>query len=130
MARLREASAALGVSVTAPDSSAGRRELHLLMSGDDADVLRARAQRLCADAFGAPPRLGVLTYLSRGTDDDAKGVLAGFGLTAEVSRAEGEDGVDVVTVRLPRAELDRVPESRVHTALEAALNCDVRIVAE
>jgi hypothetical protein len=29
---------------------------------------------------------------------------------------------------LPTADRRRVPESRLHTALEAALNCEVRIV--
>jgi hypothetical protein len=70
----------------------------------------------------------VVTYISRGTDDDVLGVLAGFGLTGEISRAPGDDGLDVVSVTLPRAALERVPESRVHTALEASLNCEVQII--
>ena len=39
---------------------------------------------------------GVLTYVSSGTDDDAHGVLAGFGLTGEVERAAGDEGWDIV----------------------------------
>jgi len=39
----------------------------------------------------------------------------------------GEEGWDVVHVTLCKADLERVPESRVHTALEASLNCEVRI---
>lgn len=72
--------------------------------------------------------MGVLTYVSRGTDDDAHGVLAGLGLRGEVARRPTDAGWDVVTVTLRRADLTRVPESRVHTALEASLNCEVVIV--
>ena len=69
----------------------------------------------------------MLTYVSRGTDDDAHGVLAGFGLTA---RSPARRGTTVWTsshVTLRKADLDRVPESRIHTALEASLNCEVHI---
>jgi hypothetical protein len=69
----------------------------------------------------------VITFVSRGTDDDARGVLSAFGLTGEIARAPGDDGYDVVYVTLREADLDRVPESRIHTALEASLNCEVRI---
>ncbi len=70
---------------------------------------------------------GVITFVSRGTDDDAHGVLAGFGLTADIVRTPGDDGFDIVDVTLREADLERIPESRVHTALEASLNCEVRI---
>ena len=33
----------------------------------------------------------------------------------------------MVHVTLRKADLERVPESRVHTALEASLNCEVHI---
>jgi hypothetical protein len=69
----------------------------------------------------------VLTYISRGTDDDAYGVLAGFGLSGEIERLPGGEGFDVVYVTLRKADLERIPESRIHTALEASLNCEVRI---
>jgi hypothetical protein len=69
----------------------------------------------------------VLTYISRGTDDDAHGVLAGFGLSGNVERVPSDDGWDVVYVTLHKADLERIPESRVHTALEASLNCEVHI---
>jgi hypothetical protein len=86
---------------------------------------------LCAKAFGTSPVAGVVTYISRGTDDDAHGVLAGFGLTGEIRRTPGDDdGFDVVYVTLRQADLDRVPESRIHTALEASLNCEVHILTE
>jgi len=37
------------------------------------------------------------------------------------------DGFDIVHVTLRERDLERVPESRVHTALEASLNCEVHI---
>jgi hypothetical protein len=71
----------------------------------------------------------VVTFVSRGTDDDAYGVLSGFGLTGEIERLPGDDGWDIISVTLRKADLERVPESRIHTALEASLNCEVRIRA-
>ncbi len=106
---------------------ASRREVQMLMVGGDAEQLKRDAVALCAKAFGTEPAPGVLTYVSRGTDDDAHGVLAGFGLVGEISRTPGDDGLDVVTVTLRKTDLDRVPESRIHTALEASLNCEVQI---
>jgi hypothetical protein len=106
---------------------ASRREVQLLMAGGDAEALKRDAVALCAKAFGTTPAPGVLTYVSRGTDDDAHGVLAGFGLSGEISRSPGDDGFDIVRVTLRKADLDRIPESRIHTALEASLNCEVHI---
>jgi hypothetical protein len=106
---------------------ASRREVQLLMVGGDAEELKRDAIALCARAFGAQPAAGVLTYVSRGTDDDAHGVLAGFGLTGEITRTPGDDGLDIVYVTLRKADLERIPESRIHTALEASLNCEVQI---
>jgi hypothetical protein len=106
---------------------AGRREAQLLISGSDADAVKRIALDLCTKAFGTAPVAGVITFISRGTDDDAHGVLAGFGLTGDVVRTPGDDGYDVVHVTLREADLDRIPESRVHTALEASLNCGVHI---
>ena len=82
---------------------------------------------LCGRAFGTKPVAGVVTYISRGTDDDAYGVLSAFGLDGEVVREPGDDGYDIVTVTLRAADLTRVPESRIHTALEASLNAEVHI---
>ncbi len=120
----------LGAGVVNNDLAAmpaGRREVELLMAGDDPDGLKRTAIELCGKAFGTSPVAGVLTYVSRGTDEDAHGVLAGFGLTGEVSRSPGDQGWDVVYVTLAKADLARVPESRIHTALEASLNCEVHI---
>ena len=124
----------LGADLVAADLAAlppSRRQVEILLAGDDPDELKRTAVELCAKAFGvlgAEPSAGVLTYVSRGTDDDAQGVLAGLGLSGEIDRMAGNDGWDVITVTLCRADLERVPESRVHTALEASLNCEVIIV--
>ncbi len=40
------------------------------------------------------------------------------------------EGWDAVEVTLRRADLARVPESRLHAALEASLNCEVHILVE
>jgi hypothetical protein len=130
MARLRELAGPAGVEVVPnnlPTMPPPRREVELLIDGDEPDELRGIAIGLCAKAFGTTPVPGVLTFISRGTDDDAHGVLAGFGLTGDIERVPDDDGWDVVHVTLRRADLERVPESRVHTALEASLNCEVHI---
>jgi hypothetical protein len=106
---------------------AARREVAVLIAGSDAGTVKQTALGLCANAFGTTPVAGVVTYVSRGTDDDAHGVLAGFGLTGEITRVPGDDGFDVVYVTLREADLERIPESRIHTALEASLNCEVHI---
>ncbi|CAN5772552.1 hypothetical protein BH09ACT7_BH09ACT7_38110 [soil metagenome] len=110
-----------------------RREVEVLLATDDHDDALDIAMQLCANAFGvlgAKPVPGVVTYVSRGTDEDANGVLAGLGLTGAIERLpSGPDGPgwDTVVVTLNKADLVRVPESRVHTALEASLNCEVHI---
>lgn len=106
---------------------AHRREVEVLISGDDARQLQNVAIDLCAKAFGTTPAAGVVTFVSRGTDEDARGVLAGFGLSGEIARSVDQDGWDVVSVTLRKADLERIPESRIHTALEASLNCEVHI---
>jgi hypothetical protein len=105
----------------------GRREVELLIGCDDVDAAKRAAIELCTNAFSTTPVPGVVTFVSRGTDDDAHGVLAGFGLTADIVRTPSDDGFDIVDVTLREADLERIPESRVHTALEASLNCEVRI---
>jgi hypothetical protein len=106
----------------------GRRQVQLLVAGSDPDEVKATGIRLCAKAFGTNPIAGVITYVSRGTDDDAYGVLDRFGLTGDIRREPGDDGLDVVYVTLRKADLARIPESRIQTALEASLNCEVRIL--
>jgi hypothetical protein len=121
------AGAQLVASGNLADLPPSRREVEVLLVGDDPEVLTATGLSLCAKAFGTTPAPGVVTFISRGTDDDARGVLAGFGLTGEFERIAGDDGWDVVQVTLAKTDLERVPESRIHTALEASLNCEVRI---
>jgi hypothetical protein len=134
MATLLELAVAVGADVIDADLAAlppSRRQVEILIAGDDPRESKRAALELCTKAFGvfgAQPAVGVLTYVSRGTDDDAHGVLAGLGLRGDVERRAGEKGWDVVTVTLPRSDLERVSESRVQTALEASLNCEVYIV--
>jgi hypothetical protein len=130
MVNLRNLAAPAGIDVLENNLAAmpaGRREVEMLMVGSGPDDLKASAVALCAKAFGTEPEPGVLTYISRGTDDDAHGVLAGFGLTGDIERVAGDDGLDVIHVTLRKTDLERIPESRVHTALEASLNCEVHI---
>ncbi|MBO0882191.1 MAG: hypothetical protein J2P17_18005 [Mycobacterium sp.] len=133
MTTLRGLADRAGVEVvrTAVEAMPGaRREVQLLIVGGDAGSVKRSALELCAKAFGTTPDAGVVTYVSRGTDDDAHGVLSGFGLTGEIRRCPGDDGLDVVYVTLREADLERIPESRIHTALEASLNCEVHILTE
>jgi len=119
------------VRTTVAALQAGRREVELLVAGGDAETVKGVALDLCAKAFGTSPVAGVVTYISRGTDDDAHGVLAGFGLTGEIRRTPGDDdGFDIVYVTLRQEDVERVPESRIHTALEASLNCEVHILTD
>jgi hypothetical protein len=106
---------------------AGRREVEVLIAAEDVDAAKQTAIELCAEAFSTVPVPGVVTFVSRGTDDDAHGVLSAFGLTGDVTRVPGDDGYDIVNVTLREEDLERIPESRVHTALEASLNCEVHI---
>jgi hypothetical protein len=134
MATLSSLVAEIGADVVDTELAglpAGRRQVEVLIAGDDPDELTRTAVELCHRAFGvfgAQPSAGVLTYVSRGTDDDAHGVLAGMGLRGDVTRVAGDEGWDIVHVRLRKTDLERMPESRVHTALEASLNCEVHIV--
>jgi len=130
MEQVLAGSAGIGLRPVGEDLGAlppKRRELQFLGEGDPADMLRC-ATEMCRDAFGTEPEAGTTTFVSRGTDDDAIGVLAGLGLSGDVTRVPGPDDWDVVTVRLAADDLRRVPESRIQTALEASLNCEVRII--
>lgn len=131
MVELAELSAAVGAEVidnNLPGLPPSRREVEILMVGADPADLQTVALGLCAKAFATEPVVGVLTFVSHGTDDDAAGVLAGFGLTGRIDRQPGQQGWDIITVTLHKSDLARIPESRIHTALEASTNCEVRIV--
>jgi hypothetical protein len=133
MAVLRDRVGEVGGDVLAKDLGAmpsGRREVELLITCDDVDAAKLTAIDVCSNAFATNPVPGVVTFVSRGTDDDAHGVLSGFGLTGDIVRTPGDDGYDIVYVTLREADLERIPESRIHTALEASLNCEVQIRTE
>jgi hypothetical protein len=104
-----------------------RREVQRLITAEDVGTAKKTAIELCAKAFSTIPAPGVVTFVSRGTDDDARGVLSAFGLTGEIARAPCDDGFDIVYVTLREDDLEHIPESRIHTALEASLNCEVHI---
>jgi hypothetical protein len=125
MSKLLDLADQAGAEVGQP--GAAQREVQLLITSSVLDTVKQIALDLCANAFGTAPVTGAVTYVSRGTDDDAHGVLAGFGLTGQLRRVPGDDGFDIVHVSLREADLDRIPESRIHTALEASLNCEVHI---
>ncbi|WP_445163559.1 hypothetical protein ACTXG5_10305 [Mycobacterium sp. Dal123C01] len=130
MTALLELAAQAGAGVVENDLASmpvTRREVELLIAAENGDAAKEAAIRLCTTAFGVTPVPGVITFVSRGTDDDAHGVLSGFGLTGDIVRTPGDDGFDIVHVTLREQDLERVPESRVHTALEASLNCEVHI---
>jgi hypothetical protein len=131
MARLRQLAAEAGAELIDNDLALlppARREAEILMTGAEPVALQNIARTWCAEAFATDPVLGVLTFVSRGTDDDARGVLAGFGVGGVVERVADPRGWDVLTVTLRRADVARVPESRIHTALEASTNCEVHLV--
>lgn len=106
----------------------GAREVKLIVESDDLDGKVATCVQLCSEVFETDAMPGVTTFVSRGTDDDAQGVLDRFGVCGQVSRSAADK--DLVTVVVSPAELARVPESRLQTALEAALNCDVEITTQ
>lgn len=130
MAALLELAREAGVDIVENDLAAmpaGRREVALLVAADDGDAAKNTAIALCTKVFSVAPVPGVVTFISRGTDDDAHGVLSGFGLTGDIVRLPDDEGFDVVYVTLREEDLERIPESRVHTALESSLNCEVHI---
>jgi hypothetical protein len=130
MTALLELAAHAGAGMVENDLASmppSRREVELLIEAEDGDTAKETAIGLCAKVFSVTPAPGVVTFVSRGTDDDAQGVLAGFGLSGDIERTPGDDGFDIVYVTLREADLERIPESRVHTALEASLNCEVHI---
>jgi hypothetical protein len=136
LSRAVEALRTGGTEVLAPDFSRvppHAREIELLVEGDDPATLRSWAEALCAEALCAEvlgaqgPQAGAPTFLSRGTDEDALGVVRAFGISAELDRFwEADEEIAVFTIT--RDDAAHVAESRLLTALEAALNCEVRII--
>ncbi|MBY4039192.1 hypothetical protein HQO38_18650 [Rhodococcus fascians] len=117
----------LEVIASAEHQSAGQsREVELIVEDHGVPLVTESYLAQCRSIFGVDPVLGVVTYVSRGTAEDALGVLTRFGVTGQVTVTE-EDGNEVFTVTLPEVVHLSVPESRLHTALEAALNAEVRM---
>lgn len=102
------------------------REVELIVEESGPDQRPALVE-LCRGIFGTDCSLGVVTYISRGTDEDARGILAGFDLEGSVAR-EGRGEHEIVQVTVRKADMRRVPESRLHTAMQSALNCEVEIL--
>lgn len=114
------------VAASAENLPTSRREVELIVDGFDSSDTQTYVEE-CGRAFGTTATAGVVTYVSRGTDEDARGVLDAFNLEGRVERQlVGDD--ELVTVTLDPNGAHTVSESRLHTALEAALNCEVRIV--
>lgn len=104
----------------------GAREIEIVAElGEDWSASTVGVR--CSHAFGVPATVGVVTFISRGTDVDALSVLRRFGVDGEVRRELDTDDEEIVTVTMSLESERRVPESRLQTALEAALNCEVRI---
>jgi len=107
-----------------------RREVELLLSGDDPQALRAAAERACAAALaaagaaGARPRAAAVGFLSAGRLEDALGIVRAFGLERRLRecRLEGEELAVLVL------EPGTSAPAGLATALEAALNREVRFV--
>ena len=94
MATLLEVTGEANIDVVENDlvtMPASRREVELLIAAEDGDTAKGSAIELCAKVFGTTPVPGVVTFISRGTDDDAHGVLSAFGLTGDITRAAGDD---------------------------------------
>lgn len=128
---LTEKAAAMGIGIVDPRVDIlppTHRELEFLIAGIDTAAMQSTVTALCAEVFGTTPTSGPVTFVSRGTDEDVHGILAGFGIVGSAMRAAGEDGYDTITVTLTDADLARVPESRIHTALEASTNCEIVIL--
>ncbi|MTD15172.1 hypothetical protein GIS00_14610 [Nakamurella sp. YIM 132087] len=123
LAQLRE----IGLDVLPPpDDGRTPDEIAFLEEDLGTDRTAGDYQEWCRAVFDRPVEIGIVTYVSRGTDDDALAVLDRFGVQGQVLREHnGED--EIVLVTLHRHDGRRVPESRLHTALEAALNAEVRI---
>jgi len=110
-----------------------RREIELLITGEDIDGLRRAAEATCAESLArseltGTPRATAVCFISRGTIEDALGILTAFGVEtgSDTVRLEGED---IAEVAIDRERLDRATPAKLQTALEAALNREVRFVS-
>lgn len=109
-----------------------RREIELIRGGDEPGEEARAAEAACAAALSqagstARPRAVAVSFLSSGTEEDARGVIRAFGL-AEGLRAITFEDENVAVFVLEREVLRRTAPAKLQTALEAALNREVRFV--
>jgi hypothetical protein len=109
-----------------------RREIELIRGGDEAGDLAQAAEAACAAALSqagatASPRAVAVSFLSSGSEEDARGVVRAFGL-ADGLRAIVFEDENVAVFVLEREVLQRTTPAKLQTALEAALNREVRFV--
>lgn len=103
----------------------GRREIELLLDGDDVDELRRRGEQACAEALEqAQPRVVAVSFMSSGTYEDALGIVCAFGLEPQLEEIELVDE-DTAVVVLADGALRRAVSTKLQTALECALNREV-----
>jgi hypothetical protein len=102
----------------------GRREVELLLDGDDAEELRREGETALAQAIGPGPRVVAVSFMSSGTVEDALGIVRAFGLEPELEEIELVDE-DTAVVVLADGTLRRAVSVKLQTALECALNREV-----
>lgn len=105
----------------------GGWEIQLILHEPSPETVDASVAE-CELAFERSVQPGVMTFISRGTDADAAGVLASFGVRGTVRRVGGDE--EIVVVDLAPGEQHKIVESSLRTALEAALNCEVRVAIQ
>jgi hypothetical protein len=110
-----------------------RREVEVHCDGDDVKELRERVHDACVAALAAAgcpttPRVLAVSFVSSGSDEDAWGVVRAFGLDQHVAEIRLLD--DDVAVLIGSTEILRSGAlGKLHTALEATLNREVRLSA-
>ena len=126
-----------GIPVVPADLSnmhAGQRELELILSDTHTERVRRRALQVAKQALQAlgvssEPVVGIVTFKSAGTTDDALAIFRSFGVRGEVRRIAGLH-TDTVVFLVGRKSLANINESQLLTALRSGLNQDVVIVTE
>lgn len=103
------------------------REVEVLHYGDDAESLRQLVERACAEAVSVTPRAFAVSFISAGTREDALGIIRGFGLEPQLRELRFE-GDELAVLVLDGAALRRPRAAKLQTALEAALNREVRFI--
>jgi hypothetical protein len=139
VAQLKRAVAALrreGSEIIATDLEKlppTKREIELLHDGDEVDELRQLAEAACAAALGrshpsVKPRAVAVSFISHGRSEDAMGIIRAFGLERHVEEIRFVEE-DVAVVVISGEALQCSASETLQTALEAALNREVRLSA-